>query len=236
MERADRETRNEAMRKYYGVKASTRIACLACLYVQAIEGHGWTRRGVRGWRFYEEVTALTGARIPEYLPNLALGGLLDRIDVRMEGAQRPLWIYRISATGVRVLGETWEATPRPVPEPLDHDPEEGSLYIPANCWRVLEVLRVRGSGKGPLRFGTWGWMSAREIRAARGVTVSEDLPWLLYHGFMERRDAPIPERIQHPSHLYRITKLGFRTELVYAAPVGQESPMRVQARLREPDA
>jgi len=224
------------MQSYREMRDSKRMLCLACLYTEAVKEAGWTRRGVQGWHFYEEVTALTRVRIPEYLPSLALRGLLDRIDVRMEGAQKPLWMYRISPAGVRVLGETWEATPRDVPEPLDHDPEEGSLYLFADAWSVLEVLRTRASGKGSRRFGMLGWMSAPEIRDARGRTVSDDLLWLVQHGFVKRATAPIPERTQRSSYLYRVTDLGRRTEFVHAAPVSRDPALRVQVRLRDPRA
>lgn len=211
------------------------IVCLACLYVEAVDDRGWRRRGVRGWRFPDEVKVLTRKSMSEDLPILAQRGMVDRIGIRQAHRKLPIWIYRISSRGVQALSQHCGAEPRPFQEALDDDPDEDAVYIPVASWRVVEILRARASNENsPRRFGAPGWMSALEVRWESKTTLADDLWWLVQQGLAERRSAPIPERTQRPGYFYRLTDAGLRAEFVDAVSVGSEPPLRVQARIGNP--
>ncbi|HEX2093104.1 MAG TPA: hypothetical protein VHG28_11905, partial [Longimicrobiaceae bacterium] len=136
------------------------------LRTEAQGGYGWRRRGVRGWRLYEEVEEALDTKIPEMLPALWRAGLVDRTRVEDPSRSAPVYLYRISAAGnARLTGEEGEDLPTlmsPVPE--EDDPEEGTTFVPVVEWETLSLLRRQAREQlGPVRWGQHGWMTAREI-------------------------------------------------------------------------
>ncbi|HEX2094867.1 MAG TPA: hypothetical protein VHG28_20880, partial [Longimicrobiaceae bacterium] len=82
---------------------------VALSYLCHLEGRGggYERRGVRGWALTADVERETGEYLPERLPYLYSRGLLIHDDVRQPKRSRPVWVYRISEEGARLMA-VWE--------------------------------------------------------------------------------------------------------------------------------
>ncbi len=191
---------------------------------------------MRGWRFGDEVEEAVGRTRPEVFAWLTGRGLVDRTDVREEGRERPLWMYRIAAAGERVLaragGSAWGAEPLLEPVDPDEDPEAGTLFMPTNAWVALRFLRQRSRGGEDAA----GWTTGLEVARAADRSLGEDLLWLASRGLVERREGEATARRRRPLWLYRATEEGERTVLLDAASVYDERPRRVQVRVQYPDA
>ncbi len=210
------------------------VTVLMYLRDQAVDGRGWLRRGVRGWRLYGEVRAATGEYISERLPHLARRGLLDRLDVPDFGRQRPTLLFRISEAGARRLEEMEGRPGRPFPPPGAQDVDGGNLYVPASAWSALETLRRYAADRlGSVRLDAHGWLTAAEIRHAQHMLCGEDVAWLLRRGLVVLHEAAGSGPSRKPIRLYRISEWGMRTEPVdaVAAPSGRVE--FVEARVRE---
>lgn len=200
---------------------------------EAWGGHGWWRRGVRGWRFRSEIEAATSSRLPEVLPGLWARGYVDRTTVVDPGRKTPIYLYRISTAGVTYLGEA-AGTPRPQkvaePFPEDDDPDAGSLYLPVHPWHALDLLRRHTAHWiGPERFGQAGWMTPAEMRPRLRGVLGENMPWLLSRGLVERRHGA-GALGPRPPWFYRASAFGLQLELVDTVAVGSDPPQFVQVR------
>ena len=210
---------------------------------EARGGYGWRRRGVRGWRLYEEIEQVVETKIPEHLPGLWRAGLVDRTRVEDPGRSAPLYLYRISQAGIRQLAEAEGESPPPIMEPLPEaeDPEKGSLFVPDKEWSALELLRRHAiEHRGPVRWEQHGWMTAREMAVELDRAVGEIIGWLRARNLVERRRGAHARGTQQP-WFYRASERGLRAELVDAVPVLYEPPRLVQVSFRsaesgEPDS
>jgi len=215
-----------------------RIAVLILLHHEAYSQTGWRRRGVAGWRFREELESVPDMKLPEVLPYLTGRGWLDRVDVREPSRGKPLWIYRISQRGARVIENLHGWGYYEIPEPWGFDTTDDlrALYPPAEAWQALSVLRRQaGLSKGVRRFGVPGWMSAAEVRRAAPQALPKHLAWLLDQRLIERR-RPTGERIPAGAWFYRITALGMRAELVEVSGIQTSPPRFVHMQIREAQA
>ncbi len=201
---------------------------------EAVDGCGWLRRGVRGWRLYDEIRAATGEYISERLPGLARHGLLDRVDVVELGRERPTLLYRISEAGARAVAELEGRPVAPLPSPGADDRDRGNLFVPARSWAALATLRRHAVDRiGPVRLDAHGWMTAHEVHEAHPLVVGHDVGWLLRRGLVERRQVPAPSRPLLPLTYYRVSEWGLRTEQVDAVPSPSGTVERMEARVRE---
>ena len=205
------------------------------LRTEAQGGYGWRRRGVRGWRLYEEVEEALDTKIPELLPALWRAGLVDRTRVEDPSRSAPVYLYRISEAGnSRLTQEEGEDPPILMsPAPEEEDPEEGTTFVPAVEWEALSLLRRQAREQlGPERWGQHGWMTARELTRTLDRAVGEILAALQARHLVERRtnsDVPGEKR---PLWYYRASEQGLRAELVDGVPVLYEPPARLQVRVR----
>ena len=201
---------------------------------EALGGYGWRRRGVRGWRLYEEIEQVLEMKIPEHLPALWRAGLVDRTRVEDSGRSSPLFLYRISQEGIRRLAELEGESPRPIMEPLPEaeDPEKGSLFVPDKEWSALQLLRRHAiEHLGPMRWNQYGWMTAREMAVQLDRAVGEIIGWLRARNLVERRRGAHARGTQQP-WFYRASEQGLRAELLDAVPVLYEPPKLVQIGFR----
>lgn len=134
----------------------------------AEHGGGYERGGVRGWAAREDVERGTGEeRISEKLPRLHAGGLLDRVDARAPGLERPFWIWRIAREGSRVVSETEGLPPWEVPPPPHPPGNDRTVYLPPDALAALyELRRAREAlAESPHLPGEPGWRTVQELWA-----------------------------------------------------------------------
>ena len=170
---------------------------LAFLRDEAVAGHGWERRGQRGWRFAHELRA---EDVPRWgLPGLYAAGLLDRIDERAPEQRRPLYLYRITDGGARWLAERRGEPHQPIEAPGDDLADRESFFAPHRSIAALRVLV--GAGKAV-------WLNRLEIATRAGlVTIEEsDLAWLAEHRYAWKRERSTPQR--RPVYEYAATACG----------------------------
>jgi len=203
---------------------------------EALGGYGWRRRGTRGWRLLEEVETALGVPVPEMLPTLHRVGLVERTRVEDPGRNGPLYLYRISAKGMRRLyQEEGVDQPPEIMEPVQEhrDPEAGTLFVPRIEWGALETLRRYALERiGPKRWGEHGWLTALEIARLENRAIGEILLWLRARDLVERRQSTQGQGGARPLWMYRASITGLRAEMVDAVPVLYETPARVQVRVR----
>lgn len=194
-------------------------------------GGGYRRRGVRGWARREEAEAGAGVFLWERLPKLHRAGLVDRDDVRSPGRTRPLWLYRVTEAGVRVLarGQPY----RPVAPPGPPDPDDGAVYLPDGARGALEALRLAlmDPAPGMALPHERGWRTGSELTAllaaqpggvgSRGF-YSESLSWLVRAGLAERRTVTVAWRGQ-PVVVWRATPAGGVLQLIEWREPGTET-------------
>ncbi|HEU0077712.1 MAG TPA: hypothetical protein VFQ76_08710, partial [Longimicrobiaceae bacterium] len=205
------------------------------LQTEAQGGYGWRRRGVRGWRLYEEVEEALDTKIPELLPALWRAGLVDRTLVEDPSRSAPVYLYRISAAGNARLAREQGEEPAPFmsPVPEEDDPEEGTTLVPAVEWEALSLLRRQAREQlGLVRWEQHGWMTAREITRTLDRAAGDILPGLHARRLVERRRSSDGPGGKRALWYYRVSEQGLRAELVDAVPVLYEPPARLQVRVR----
>ena len=211
------------------------LRVLRHLETEAWAHQGWWRRGVRGWRLYEEIGDSLGIRISSTLPELFARGYVNRIPVADPGRETPVYLYRISRAGVAYLGPS---TTGKIPEPMleGDDPDADSIYIPYASWLILDVLRRYASHRlGPERWGQPGWMTPTEVRARLSGALGEHLPWLLGRGLVERRQGIRAAERVRPVWFYRASAFALQVEIVDAAQLRSGASAFVQLRPRAPE-
>jgi DNA-binding PadR family transcriptional regulator len=176
---------------------------------------GFELRGVHGWTSAGAIVENTGIwGAAGLLKTLLRNGHVLQEDVRAPGMARAAHVYRISQHGVETLAAvvcTWAAGIR-LPNPCT---EERVLLRDG----VLAALEILKSATGPASepnsasdAGQLAWSSARRLsrlleqedEARDGPPrwfTSDDLAWLVRHGFAE-------ERVCRKTHRYRITPAG----------------------------
>ena len=183
---------------------------------------GWTRRGVTGWKFTDEIEVQAPCPAAAVLPYLAGRGLVRRERVPDPGRpRRPMMIHRITPAGEAELAAQEGREPRPIAPPSDDDSLDADiLYLIADAWNALAVLKTRPAGEHG------GWMEYPAIQKGvrgRRLLFTEDLAFLIRRGLAERQRPP--GRPPQAGTLYRATALGRRVVLV------EKQEMRVQVRL-----
>lgn len=203
---------------------------------EALGGHGWRRRGTRGWRLREELDVALAIRTSEILSRLDRAGWVDRTRVEDPARRSPLHLYRISARGMSRLyrEEGKEHVPELI-EPVseDEDPEAGTIFVPRYEWIILTALRRQALEEiGPARWGEHGWLTGLEIARLTNRASGELLHWLLSRGLVQRREAPAQGRGGRPVRMYRASRTGLHAQMLDAVPVLYEPPARMQVRIR----
>lgn len=189
-----------------------------------MEGSGWRWGRVRGWLLYDDVADAVADRVSEVLPRLAGLGLVQRVDVRPPARSSPVWLYRITDEGVRLLAEREDGATPPLPPVREDAADAGTFFVPRRMWPGLRLLQSRARSGG-------GWMSLRQLAAARARLDSEDAGWLIRSGLVERQRLPgTPSR---GTWQYRASAAGLWVR--QTAP-HSSSFVRVQIRKSEPVA
>jgi hypothetical protein len=198
--------------------ASEIIQVLTLLGAAAAEGTGWTRRGVRGWHFTDEMGEIFLAGV--HLAQLARDGLVERDDVDDPGRKLPLYVHRITQAGEALLAEHQQRSARTV-EPPREEPDEAdleTLYLTADAWLALHALANASASDT--------WHRPSEITAMTGRSFyREEGAFLVSRGLFEMQE-PDPERRTAP-RTYRASLLGRAATL----RDGTTSPSRVQIRV-----
>lgn len=204
-----------------GRLAAREWAVLRVLERRARVDAGWRWGGVAGWALYDDVAVQVDESVPGVLPSLAKLGLADRVDVRPPGRDRSVWLYRISARGVRVLAEHDGVAPAAL-APFGEDPADGGTYfLPRRVWPAILALQTRaGAGFG-------AWMTLQRLTALGAQVATSDVDWLLRNGLVERRR--LSRALVSGTWSYRVTPMGRHLEAT--APPSNEW---VRVRLRPP--
>lgn len=152
---------------------------------------GWSRRGVRGWRFAEEIRAF--GLCADRLAWLARRELLDELEERGPGLDVPHRLYRLTSLGATAVecrsGRVTESVIRR-PARRRFRPDEGRFFAPAPPNRALVALVRAAERDDGLRWGSPGWLTLAKIHdlAPRGSGIDlESLVWLVAHGYAECR-------------------------------------------------
>jgi hypothetical protein len=184
----------------------------------AVNGGGYTLRGVSGWAHFDDGQRATRMRMDSQLPRLFRTGLVDREGVGVRGA-RETWVYRVNGKGARIHADaSGEACERiRVPGELENDRR---VYIALGPLNALRVLRC-ACDEGPERFGGRGWRTGRELtalvdelnekgqhRRRFGRIDSMELKWLAAVGFGERRDEKLAWGRDLPVVYWRVSDVG----------------------------
>jgi hypothetical protein len=194
------------------------IQVLTLLGAATAEGTGWTRRGVRGWHFTDEMGGIFLAGV--HLAQLAHEGLVERDDVGDPGRKRPLYVHRITQAGENLLAEHQQRSLRTVAasrkEPDEADLE--TLYLAADAWLALRALAQAPAPEA--------WHRPAEIAALTGRNFyPEEGEFLVSRGLFEIQH-PDPARRNAP-RTYRASPLGRAATL----RDGSASTSRVQIRV-----
>lgn len=172
---------------------------LAALVEDALGGAGWTRDGIRGWRFIDELTERFPFAIDTLRP-LLRAGLVAREDVLDPGRTTPLYLHRATQAGEDRLAARERRVPRPLPRPRHAPADAETLYLPANAWAGLSVLAAFDDPDA--------WVPATEIgERIRRTFFFEDGVYLERRGLVERRRPEATTRRNEPMR-YRATALG----------------------------
>lgn len=131
------------------------IEILRYLRAEVGADRGWSLFDVRGWRFANEFPdslKLVDSRIQ----TLVRHGMVDRADVRDPFQRRPLYLYRISASGLEALaahearGGATPAGKTPVTLPPQAESrnllQSETIFLSAAQWRGLLYLQQQPSG------------------------------------------------------------------------------------------
>lgn len=193
------------------------IRVLRMLRTLALEGKGWTRKGVRGWVFTDEVQdGLAGVNLTDLLQL----GMIVREDVRDPGRRLPLYLNRITQAGEDELAAEEGRDPTPIPRarqnltPADRE----TLYVPTNAWQALAALS-REPVDDP-------WRSLAQIAdRAKTPVLPEGLQFLVERGLAELRRPAILSRTS--PILYRATTLGRGARVRERRPGAERVQVRV---------
>lgn len=174
---------------------------LRALVEDALADRGWMRRGVRGWRFTDELTS----RFPfavDHMRVLERRMLAVREDVLDCGRSAALYLNRVTPAGEEYLAAREGRDPRALPAAAAELPAEDAetLYLPTDAWAALRVLAALPDPEQ--------WLPGSHITEAIGRTFyHEEGEFLDSRGLVERRRPEAPTRPNEPM-LYRATALG----------------------------
>jgi hypothetical protein len=187
---------------------------LAALSAKMRNGEGWTRRGVRGWVFTDELGSIAISNDNRY-PDLAARGLICREDVQDPGRKAPLYLNRITQAGEDHIAEHEVREPIRVPSkrvgslPLL---EQETIYVPSRAWRPMMTLIAAPEEQ---------WTTTSGLESF----FDEDRRFLEKRGLLERRQPAGGQASRRL--LYRATPLGRGA----VALDSEASPERVQIRV-----
>ena len=197
-----------------------------------MHGAGYEIRGARGWAHLRDIEAGTERALPDQLPPMNQRGYVERVDVRDPSRAGPVWVYRITPSGVRAIQELYGTTHRELP-PLPRAHSKPGVYLPAPHRAALLVLRASYDHPATLvRFGERGWLTARELGdqkagpagAPAGLSRHSSLSFLHRKGFADRRIEPGRPAQQAVRTFWRATELGCRMPLLEWKPMPQCAP------------
>lgn len=171
--------------------------------------HGFEARGVRGWARAADVTAILQRLCPALgyaspAEELRLGLQHDRScyvrqDVRVAGARSPVWIYRATNRGARLVSEAHHRAHVALAEPAAG--VETRMWVPSSAIAALEALRYAAAN--PAGGREWvpnepAWRSSRELTkitewladagGKHGTFQPGDLSWLTAAGLVMRHN------------------------------------------------
>lgn len=194
------------------------IQVLTLLGAAAAQGAGWTRRGVRGWHFTDEMGRIFLAGV--HLAQLAREGLVERDDVGDPGRKNPLYVHRITQAGENLLAEHQQRPPRKVAAPRNEADAADleTLYLATDAWLALQALALAQDPET--------WHRPADITALTGRSFyREEGEFLVARGLFEMQ-KPDPARRNAP-RTYGATPLGRAASL----RDGSTSTSRVQIRV-----
>lgn len=200
-------------------------AALVALRRTAVRGQGWRYQGVRGWMLAAEVDDAAGTPTGAALRALTMSDLVSCADVRGPGRNQPIWLYRITEAGLRMVEEREDLPPRLL-TPVCRDMinlavDKGVFFLARAQWDALHALQAVQ--------GDQGWPFAEVAARAPGLRYP-DLLHLQQRGLIrirrDQRAATLPSR-------YVATPLGMR--VLHAAPP-QETWVQVRLHAAPPVA
>jgi hypothetical protein len=185
---------------------------------------GYELYGVRGWASAPEIQEAVQNRRREQnapkvefsmgadeLRSLASKRLLTRVDARIPGAGKAVWLYRIKDAGARRVAAATGTEHARVRAPLDRP--EPRVFLRPSVRAALDALKHAEQQRGRREWvaGQPEWRSSNELTAwvharrrrkgtAPRLFFTEDLAFCIELGLAERRDDP--------KILYRITPFG----------------------------
>lgn len=180
------------------IRGADLLGVLRILSAHARDGTGWTRKGVRGWVFTDEVPdGLAGVN----LTDLAQLGFIVREDVRDPGRKLPLYLNRITQSGEDKLAAAEKRDPSPIPRPRRSltPADRETIYVTTGAWRALRTL-AREPVDDP-------WRSLAQINGHPGTAIyPEDTEFLLARDLAEIQRPAAVSRTSPVLH--RATSLG----------------------------
>lgn len=190
---------------------------LCALADDAVGEKGWCWRGVRGWRFTDELSA-DFPLLMDHLKSLAERGYVQRDDVLDPGRSAAWYLNRVTIRGEDFLGGTGGWVPRPIGKAgeltaLDRE----TLFIARSAWAGLVALSALTENDG--------WVPMVEVGCRTGRPFCRnDAASLITRGLMERTPPVDVKRTPRGSLHLRATRLGRGAKLID----GTTSTMRVQ--------
>lgn len=211
-------------------------AVLGIMRDLAERGHGYVAQGVAGWARATEMNQLldvyysaeryTGGASEELRLGCANRGYYQRLDVRVEGATTPVWIYRITDEAAQMLNKLDDREHVPI---APGDPRSAAVFwMPATAPAAMDAMRTAAEnpGKHVHVAGEPEWRTSLELtnllkaqaqaaadaREAAGESVMDgerepafmpgDMRWLV--------DANLAEelRLTPKTVVYRLTRTG----------------------------
>jgi hypothetical protein len=201
------------------------IRVLRMLRSLPLEGKGWTRKGVRGWVFTDEVQdGLAGVNLRDLLQL----GMIVREDVRDPGRRLPLYLHRITQVGEDELAAEDGRDAIPISRaranltPADRE----TLYVPTNAWQTLAAL-AREPVEDP-----WRSLAQIAIRAKTPV-LPEGPQFLVERGLAELQRPAVLSRTS--PIVYRATILGRGARVRDRRAGAERVQVRVPGLILRPD-
>ena len=163
---------------------ASELNALRALRKTVLEGRGWMRGGVRGWLLGAELNDLSGSSVASLsLQRLRGLGLVLGEPVRDPGRKQSPVLWRLTQAGEAELARLEEREPALIPLPTPDPEDERVIYVGANAWRCLAVLRkhhprwVRWRdmvAEARKRYAIWVYLSDTLILMSRGLAERED--------------------------------------------------------------
>jgi hypothetical protein len=160
------------------------LNALRTLRKTVLEGRGWMRGGVRGWLLGAELNDLSGSSVASLsLQRLRGLGLVLGESVRDPGRKQPPVVWRLTQVGEMELARLEEREPEIIPLPVPDPEDERVIYIGANAWRCLAVLKKQhprwvrwrdAVAEVRRRHGSWVYLSDTLTLMSRGLAERED--------------------------------------------------------------